>query len=194
MKIRALSALMFASLATQGLGNRLPGESLCTQVTLRHEWGAHVPRSKIFTRTVGNVIIHHSQGPNCVTEHTCKSIVRTTQLQHVQTKGWDDIGYNFLVSEKGQIFEGRGWGVEAAASLGLPSRALHVALIGTFNHRAPAESALKAVAKLIECGVELGKVHADYKISGHRDVEPTACPGQKLYDQVRNWTRYVKRP
>ncbi|XP_022660135.1 peptidoglycan recognition protein 1-like isoform X2 [Varroa jacobsoni] len=194
MKMRALSALMFASLATQGLGNRLQDENLCPQIKRRQEWGARPPKSKIFVRTVGNVIIHHSQGPSCVTEHTCKSIVRTTQLQHVQTKGWDDIGYNFLVSENGQVFEGRGWGVEAAAAMGLSTRALHVALIGTFNHRAPAEGALKTVAKLIECGVELGKVHPDYKISGHRDVEPTACPGQKLYDQVRNWTRYVKRP
>lgn len=63
--------------------------------------------------------------------------------------------YNFLVSENGQVFEGRGWGVEAAAAMGLSTRALHVALIGTFNHRAPAEGALKTVAKLIECGVEL---------------------------------------
>lgn len=59
------------------------------------------------------------------------------------------------MSENGQVFEGRGWGIEAATAMGLTNRAVHIAIIGTFNHRAPADAAMTAVSRLIQCGVEL---------------------------------------
>ncbi|XP_003743951.1 peptidoglycan recognition protein 1 [Galendromus occidentalis] len=182
------------SLSADVLGLHVGDVSFCSDVVRRKEWGALHPKSKINTRPVSNVILHHSLGPTCITEPTCRSIVRTTQLQHIKIKGWDDIGYNFLVSENGQVFEGRGWGVEAAAVMGLTDRAVHIAIIGSFNHRTPADAAMVAVSRLIQCGMGLGKVHEDYKISAHRDVEPTACPGHKLYALIRGWNRYVKTP
>ena len=43
-----------------------------------------------------------------------KAIVRATQAYHVKSRGWCDIGYNFLVDKYGQIFEGRRGGVDRA--------------------------------------------------------------------------------
>lgn len=38
------------------------------------------------------------------------SLVRAIYIYHTKTKGWYDIGYNYLVGQRGQIYEGRAGG------------------------------------------------------------------------------------
>jgi N-acetylmuramoyl-L-alanine amidase len=38
--------------------------------------------------------------------------------------GWDDIGYNFLVGEDGNIYEGRGWTQTGAHCIGYNSKSI----------------------------------------------------------------------
>ena len=42
------------------------------------------------------------------------ALVRSDYLYHVRTRGWNDIGYNFLVDRYGRVFEGRYGGVTRA--------------------------------------------------------------------------------
>jgi N-acetylmuramoyl-L-alanine amidase len=37
---------------------------------------------------------------------------------------WDDIGYNFIVGEDGNVYEGRGWGIVGAHAPGFNSYSL----------------------------------------------------------------------
>jgi hypothetical protein len=45
----------------------------------------------------------------------CARRVRGIQDFHMDSRGWNDIAYNFVVCKHGIIFEGRGWGVRSAA-------------------------------------------------------------------------------
>lgn len=47
-------------------------------------------------------------------------------------KGWKDIGYNFLVGEDGNIYEGRGWGKHGAHSTPYNSKSIGICMIGNF--------------------------------------------------------------
>ncbi len=52
-------------------------------------------------------VVHHTAGTNTYTAAQSASVVKGIFVYHSQTRGWGDIGYNFLVDKYGQIFEGR---------------------------------------------------------------------------------------
>jgi N-acetylmuramoyl-L-alanine amidase len=100
----------------------------------------------------------------------------------MDTNGWDDIGYNFLVGEDGNAYEGRGWDNVGAHVKGFNTDSLGIAVIGNFNGRKPAHRALTAVKNLIACGVTKGKLAENYKLHGYT--------GQKLHDLISTWPQY----
>lgn len=108
----------------------------------------------------------------------------------MDTNGWSDIGYSFLVGEDGNVYEGRGWSNVGAHTFGQNSVAFAASMIGSFTSRLPNAQALAAVKGLIACGVQLGKITSDYRLYGHRDAGQTSCPGDALYNEIRTWPHY----
>ena len=41
------------------------------------------------------------------------------QTFHMESKGWDDIGYNFMIGGDGAVYEGRGWDSQGAHTKGI---------------------------------------------------------------------------
>ena len=67
--------------------------------------------------------------------------------------GWSDIGYNFLVGEDGNAYEGRGWDRVGAHASSYNSVSLGISVIGSFSTKLPHSAALDVVQQLISCGV-----------------------------------------
>lgn len=40
------------------------------------------------------------------------------QTYHMESRNWDDIGYNFMVGGDGDVYEGRGWDKQGAHTKG----------------------------------------------------------------------------
>ncbi|XP_041362856.1 peptidoglycan-recognition protein SC2-like, partial [Gigantopelta aegis] len=94
-------------------------------IVSRSDWGARRPSAvTLMDVPVSRVIIHHSATSPCYTSNSCKARVKSIQNYHMDTKGWWDIGYNFLVGEDGLVYEGRGWDVEGAHARGHNSQSL----------------------------------------------------------------------
>lgn len=142
----------------------------------RAEWGARAPRARTPT-TWGHrteFVVHHSEGP------TSQS-VRSIQDFHMGTRGWSDIGYNFLVDVHGRIYEGRGWLTVGAHAPGHNSSGIGVCMIGRDGDATPA--ALRSIRWVYdEAHRRAGR---SLKKLGHRDVYSTDCPGDQLYAWVR---------
>ena len=87
-------------------------------------------------RPVPSVIIHHG-GTNtfCTNQTRCAEIVRAYQNYHMDTNGWIDIGYNFLVGEDGNVYEGRGWTRVDAHAAGCNTRSIGICFIGDFTSK-----------------------------------------------------------
>ena len=80
-------------------------------VVTRAEWGADeslARRSGGCTRTfypAKQLFVHHTVTSNY--DPNPSATVRAIYHFHTQSRGWCDIGYNFLIGQNGQVFEGR---------------------------------------------------------------------------------------
>jgi hypothetical protein len=155
--------------------------------------------------------IHHTVSANDYGPEDSAAMVLAMCRYHRNANGWNDIGYNFLVDRYGTIFEGRGGGigeaVVGAQAQGYNSQSTGIASIGTFSSAGQTEAGLRALAHLLGWKLALhgvpyrgqvslvssggatnrfpsGARPTFERISGHRDADATACPGNGLYAQL----------
>ncbi|CAI9601806.1 unnamed protein product, partial [Staurois parvus] len=163
----------------------------CPTIVSRSQWRGRNPtcRSRLST-PVPNVIIHHTEGAFCNSQATCSAQVRNIQNYHMNSQKWCDIGYNFLIGEDGTIYEGRGWSTVGAHAKNFNSYNIGICFIGTFTNRAPNRAALTAAKNLLSCGVARNSITRNYRLRGHRNVNPTSCPGNGLYNVIKGWPHF----
>ncbi len=189
----------------------LPARPVPRMIT-RAGWGANesiVKAAPTYTGPIQVFFVHHTATGNGYSCRDSAGIVRGIQAYQVRSKGWDDIGYNFLIDKCGTIFEGRGGGVGrpvlGAHTLGFNTDASAIAVIGTYDGAGVSTTVRTAIAtvaayKLGAYGnAPNGKVVVTsgggnkypagakavlFRISGHRDAGRTDCPGDTLYAQL----------
>ncbi|KAE8584994.1 hypothetical protein XENTR_v10021187 [Xenopus tropicalis] len=163
----------------------------CPKIISRSSWGGVPSKCQAkLPRSVKYVIIHHTAGASCNSESACKAQARNIQNFHMKSNGWCDTGYNFLIGEDGQVYEGRGWETVGAHAKNYNFNSIGISFMGTFTNRAPNTAAQKAAKDLISCGVAKKGINSDYTLKGHRDVSATECPGTNLYNLIKNWPNF----
>ncbi|MQS12511.1 peptidoglycan recognition protein [Streptomyces kaniharaensis] len=182
-------------------------------IVTRAGWGADESlreQSFEYTGPVRAVFVHHTA---TATDYACADaprVIRAMYQYHVQSNGWRDIGYNFLVDRCGTVYEGRAGGVDqpvhGAHTLGFNTDSAGVAAIGTYGGDAPPQPLLDGLAVVSAWKLGLAARPADGRtqlvstsdgsrfpkgtvvdfdaISGHRDAFNTECPGTALYAQL----------
>lgn len=163
----------------------------------RDEWGAD--ESIMFWdddmehAKVKEIVIHHTAG-NDNSPLDPAAVVRGIYYYHTVTKGWGDVGYNFLIDQYGNVYEGRkgGLGTVAAHAYGYNTGSVGISVIGNYETTPPSNMAIDGLENVLsyisfQTGVDLmGKTvingTTEEVVSGHRDVDQTACPGKVFYD------------
>ncbi|WP_157987428.1 FG-GAP-like repeat-containing protein [Jiangella endophytica] len=147
---------------------------------------------------VHGAFVHHTVSANAYAATDVPSMIRSIYSFHVRSRGWNDIGYNFIVDRFGRLWEGRYGGIARAVTgahtQGYNDDAFAVSALGNYDTMVPSNALLRAVSSLI--GWKFG-VHgvnplraAIYDgerwtpIAGHRDAAATACPGAQLYSRL----------
>ncbi|KAL0851998.1 hypothetical protein ABMA28_000268 [Loxostege sticticalis] len=164
------------------------------RIVSRTDWLAQPVESELdkIRQPVPWVVITHTATEGCYYQSECVLRVRLIQMFHIESKKWDDIGYNFLVAGDGSAYFGRGWEYIGAHTLGYNRYSIGIAFIGTFNTETPPKKQIEACQKLIKLGVQLGKIAKDYKLFAHRQLTSTLSPGDKLYEIIKEWPHFVK--
>ncbi|MGW2130467.1 peptidoglycan-binding protein [Streptomyces coelicoflavus] len=122
----------------------------------------------------------HYDGAHHITR-TGYAIPRAIEAEHLGN-GWAGIGYNFVVSQAGEVFEGRGWERQGAHCPGHNVTGFGVQ-IAVGGDQEPSEAALAACRALYdEACRKVGRTLAQ---KGHKDGFATLCPGSKLYAWVQ---------
>ncbi|XP_076683254.1 peptidoglycan-recognition protein LC isoform X1 [Andrena cerasifolii] len=158
----------------------------------RNEWGAQPPSEPLtkMKHPVPYVIISHTATDFCTTQSECTFRVRFAQTFHIESRNWADIAYSFLIGGDGLVYVGRSWDYMGAHSFGFNNISIGISFIGTFNAVKPPRNQLYAAQRLIELGVEGGKIAPDYKLLGHRQISQTLSPGDALYSIIKTWPHW----
>lgn len=164
----------------------------------REEWGASLAyggadrAASLWTpqyQTVAHVIIHHSETPSF---RDPLAEIRSIHYYHAVTRGWGDIGYNYLVDFMGNVYEGRfgGENVVGGHAYQYAYGSAGICSMGSFSLET---STPEAISGLIWISAWAGRNldalgQADFHeqpnlptICGHRDVNESTCPGDGLY-------------
>lgn len=147
------------------------------------------------------LIIHHTVTENDPVDPA--AVMRAIYYFHAVTRGWGDIGYNFLIDHRGNVYEGRFGGErdgkisQGGHALQFNTNSIGIALLGTFTDVRPptlSESTLvtfcaaKAFRYRVDpqAGVTLLGTRFAHGLMGHRDALPghTACPGDGAYGRL----------
>jgi hypothetical protein len=175
----------------------------------RSQWGARPfdCGSPDYADSLKLAAVHHTVNSNSYSSSQVDALVRGIQAYHMDTLGYCDIAYNFLISRGGKVYEGRAGGVSkpviGAHAGGFNSGSTGVALIGDYSGTQPPGEQWSSLVALLRwrlhaAGIDPSRgatttaaaspcgcvryspgatVTFPNAIVPHRDLDYTACPG-----------------
>ena len=147
-----------------------------------------------YPNKVKKIIVHHTATTKNLDNP--KQAIRDIYYYHSVSRGWGDIGYNYVIDPDGKVYEGRygGEGVIGAHAGGANNGSIGIAILGNFVESDVPSKAFDALGQLI---AEKSKIHGitpkgksqfrgenSQNVMGHKDVAATSCPGDYLYDKL----------
>lgn len=158
------------------------------------------------------IVIHHTativrdmNGDAMIDRADYQDAIRAIYSFHARSRRWGDIGYNYIISPDGTVWEGRSGGdgivaghtVRSAsctkftkADIGFNEGSIGIAVLGTYASEGISFAAVNALSDLIaekswEFGIQPSgsgffKDAAYPNVLGHRDLDCTSCPGESM--------------
>lgn len=169
----------------------------------RAAWGARPPKYAYTPTLAGRVGVHHTASVEdfaAGTREECAARMRAIQAFHMETNGWNDVGYAWAICRHGDVFQGREDDDDATdvqgAHDGFNRGSVGVTLFGYFHppvDQRPTDAQISALVDVVSWIASLrgfdplgrslyealgGPVDHVY---GHREVKATDCPGDHLF-------------
>ena len=131
------------------------------------------------------IICHHSGGtdanPLLDTSHHTAQMMETWHL----SKGWQGLGYQYVIHKNGEIWRGRPEDYEGAHTFGYNTKSIGICLSGNFDATLPTKEQENALVGLL--GAIRGRFMIPLdKIAPHRTFVNKTCYGKLLKD---DWAR-----
>jgi len=160
------------------------------KIVQKNDKGEYLTWPIQYPEKVTKIIIHHT-----ATTKNLDDPVKAMQdllIYHAVSRGWGDIGYNYVIDNKGNIYEGRygGEGVVGAHAGPGNRGSIGISVLGNYNDTELSPESLKSLEALI---AEKSKLYGiDPKgeswfrgkklpnIIGHNSVMATSCPGKNI--------------
>lgn len=164
----------------------------------REEWGANLTYGGAERggsewipsyQTVEHVIIHHSETSNF---RDPLSEIRSIHYYHAITRGWGDIGYNYLVDFMGNVYEGRigGDSVVGGHAYQYAYGSSGICVMGSYSVATATPEMLAGLTWISAWAARYldPLARSDFHetpnlptICAHRDVNDSTCPGDSMY-------------
>ena len=154
--------------STRTVGARADASTSQPSVRSRGDWGAdeRLRSGRPSFARIRKLVVHHTATPNDYASRAeAESYLRSMYHYHAVTRGWSDIGYNFVIDKFGTIYEGRwsrdyaganpsgddaqGNGVVGAHTGGWNSGSVGIALLGTYTSKNISRAARTSLEQLL---------------------------------------------
>lgn len=196
------AALLGGALVTGASGLALPGRAWAADVAEpaihdRAAWGARPPSEPVLILDQGpdHVVVHHTASANSTdySQEHAYQLSRDIQNHHMDGNGWIDAGQQLTISRGGFVMEGRDQSVAAirerrhvqGANVGNEnSHIVGIENEGLYTEEAPPGALLDSLVATMAWLCDTYQLDPYEAIVGHRDYNPTECPGQVLYDML----------
>ena len=198
--IRLLTlGMTFALAAAVWAAGSYPQPTIC----VRSCWSARAAScTPSQMSSLNRAIIHHTANStdfNTTSQSQSAGYVRAIQNLHMDTNGWCDIGYHFLVDKLGNRFEGRVGSMTTlprGAHDSINTNSFGFNVMGYFHtpyNQTPPTAQRQALYDLIAwrmpnpfTGLGSGTYNSKTVgfLDGHRAVVATACPGDLMYTYI----------
>ena len=126
---------------------------------------------KFHTKEINRVVVHHSASD------PRRTTVEDVKRWHVDERGWDSIGYHFIISGLGMTEHTRPLHYQGAHTLGHNDGTIGVCVLGD-NTKSELRWERYQMNALLDLWGHLRRVYRELDVYGHRDlVDGTECPG-----------------
>lgn len=145
-------------------------------------------------------VVHHTAGANGYSQADSPAIVRGLYAYSINTRGYCDNLYNFLIDRFGTIYEGRYGGIDkgvvGAHATNFNSGTFGVVLMGDYTGLTPSGASVDSLVSLLAWKMSIHRMNPYQPVPrlgtfvnpiiGHRDAgavsgDGTSCPGQAAY-------------
>lgn len=116
------------------------------------------------------IVIHHSQ----------RKIDSTKSIKKRHLKrGWEDIGYHYVIGKRGKLYSGRSEKFIGAHVFGFNRNSIGICLIGDFDKEKPTKKQLETLTKFLKDKMKQNNIKIK-DIKGHREFPNVtkSCPGK----------------
>ena len=153
------------------------------KIVSRRAWGARKPRERTYQdpRSVREIFVHYTESPGGqYAFEDQRRVMQQTQDFHMDTRGWSDIAYNFLVfnSSRPRVFYGRGARVVPAAQAGHNTNTVAIAVVMRDGEKLGWRTRLQ-LRRLI-WNLRKKTIRRNVPVRPQSAVTATSCPGDQL--------------
>ena len=151
----------------------------------REEWKALEP--KPYNSHLPEKITIHHDGTFFPDDKDASTHIKNVQKWGMGTdRNWTDIPYHFMIDRNGNIFEGRNvFTAGETATEYDPDGHLLITLLGNYNNQQVTDKQLESLINMIAYACIKYQISPD-TIEGHKDFARTACPGENLYNIIKD--------
>ncbi len=165
--------------------------------------GEHLIWPLAYPEKVRKFVIHHTDselrdltGDFRLDGRDYRAMIRAIYYYHAISRGWGDIGYNYIIDPLGNVYQGRYGGerVIGAHARCYNNGSIGIAVIGDYAAENISEPAFNSLVSLIGQKAKLNRIDPEGastfrgkripNIIGHRDAGNTTCPGGKFYSML----------
>ncbi len=147
-----------------------------------------------YPEKVTKFVIHHTATTSNLDNPA--QAIRDIYYYHAITRGWGDIGYNYIMDPQGKIYEGRYGGESVIGAHAGPGNhgSIGISVLGNYEENSVPEEVIVSLSKFIATKskihdidpLESSEFRGDMmpNVFGHGDIMSTDCPGVNLYEKL----------
>lgn len=134
---------------------------------------------KSLMRPINKIVIHHSASDR---DTTTPAKINQWHLD----RGWSGIGYHWVITGDGALHVGRRETKSGAHTKGHNKNSIGICVTGNFETESPTREQWNILKIFMLRSLSSFNLTPS-DIYAHRELSPTLCCGQKLFDMLVNW-------